>query len=205
MIAEIIIDLIIIFAKLIYKLVIFAFQNFRGKSQDFQLNVINEPQPAPVPSYQAAFSIQPQNTVEEKGEDDNGRYNLNKSLVTPAEQTFLKVLEQAVGDSYRIVPQVPLSAIVSPKDSNYHYTNYRDFNRIKAKKVDFVLYDKINWTPHLVIELDDRSHLQWKRIQRDVFVDDVLGRVGLGILHVPVSCEYDLKGLKEDIGTKVKI
>ena len=208
MLAEIIVGLVVICAKLIYKfgvLIFHIFQSFRGKQQqEFQLSAPTESRPVPLPTYQTTTVVAPrQSVVEETEEGDEGRYNLNKSLVTPTEQEFLKVLEQAVGESYRIVPQVPLSGIVKPKDSSYHYTNYHDFNRISAKKIDFVLYDKINWTPRLAIELDDRSHLKWKRIQRDMFVNDVMKGVGLPILHVPVSYEYEIEGLKEQISEKI--
>lgn len=140
-----------------------------------------------------------------QSDQEEGRYRLNKSLVSDAEKEFLKTLEQAVEGKYRIVPQVPLSGIVSPKDSNYHYTNYRDFNKISAKKIDFVLYDTDNWTPRLAIELDDRSHLRWDRMQRDAFVNELMEGVGLAILHVRTSDGYNLVELKEEISEKIKI
>lgn len=110
-----------------------------------------------------------------------------------------------VGDSYRIVPQVPLSGIVKPKDSNSHYTNYHDFNKISAKKIDFVLYNKETWAPVLAIELDDRSHLKWKRTQRDMFVNELMEGVGLSILHIRTSYVYDHKELRQEILEKTEI
>ena len=118
--------------------------------------------------------------------------------MTPAEKDFLGALTQVVGGRYHIEKQVQLSRIVSPKDSNEHFTNYRDFNRIKAKSIDFVLYDG-NYKPFMCIELDDRTHLRWDRIQRDVFVDEVMKGAGLPILHVRRADSYNLEELRESI------
>jgi len=126
------------------------------------------------------------------------RYFLKHSLLTPTEKEFLKVLEQVVGNHYRIEAQVPLSAIVKPIDSNARYTNYGDFNKIRAKSIDYVLYDK-DYVPCLAIELDDYTHLQSNRIERDHFIDEVMRGVGLRIMHVPVAYIYDQDFLRNII------
>lgn len=187
--------------KQLYKLIVSLLQNRKQAQSGFSLNVTSAPAPMSAP--EAITQNIPQ-VVAETPQTTESRYNLNDSLVTEAEQEFLKALEQAVGGRYRIVPQVPLSGIVKPKDSNYHYTNYHDFNRISAKKIDFVLYDKENWTPRLAIELDDRSHLRWDRMKRDVFVNELMEGVGLPILHVPTSYSYDQEGLRLEISEKIK-
>lgn len=126
------------------------------------------------------------------------RYTLKQSLLTDTEREFLEVLEQIVDGNYRIEVQVPLSGIVKVLDSSRHYTNYHDFNQIKAKTIDFVLYDK-EYKPYLAIELDDRTHLQPNRVERDHFLDSVMSGVGLRIIHVPVSYTYDLDKLRAQI------
>lgn len=130
---------------------------------------------------------------EEKVEN---KYKLNQGLVTPTEEAFMKVLEEVVGDKYRIIPQVQLSRIMKPIDSNSHFTNYHDFNLIKAKSIDFVLYDKDLIHPYLAIELDDYSHNRADRIKRDEFVNRVMEEVGLRLIRIPVAQSYDLENLK---------
>lgn len=198
---EILFTSIAFIARSIYKGFVLLFQKHPQNS--FELTRV-QPNPAPHPP-----SVGVQSSIEKKQKttqsNEEGRYNLNKSLVTEAEQEFLKVLEEVVGDSYRIVPQVPLSGIVKPKDSNSHYTNYHDFNKISAKKIDFVLYNKETWAPVLAIELDDRSHLKWKRTQRDMFVNELMEGVGLSILHIRTSYVYDHKELRQEILEKTEI
>jgi hypothetical protein len=127
------------------------------------------------------------------GKNNLGQYRLRDCLITQAEKNFLEVLKESVGDKYYIELQVQISRIVEPTNSNYS-----DFNRIKAKSIDFVLYDK-NYKPFLAIELDDSSHLKADRIDRDNFVDGVMNSVGLRIIHVPVSYHYDIEKLRNQI------
>jgi hypothetical protein len=185
-IVEIIAWLIYFLAKLIFKLIQKILRAFVGDRKGFfKVNDVS-PQ-AYVPETPVVTS-------------DNvyKRYCLRQSLITPAEKGFLNVLEQVVGDRYVIESQVQLSRIVTPLDSSKNFTNYRDFNQIKAKSIDFVLYNK-DYRPYLCIELDDRSHLQWGRIKRDMFVDEVMKDVGLRIIHIRVAYSYDLENLKRQI------
>lgn len=126
------------------------------------------------------------------------RYGLKESLLTPSEKNFLSVLEQVVGDSYIIEKQVQLSRIVTPTDSDNNFVNYKDFNQIKAKSIDFVLFNK-DYSPYLCIELDDLSHMRWNRQKRDVFVDKIMEDVGLRIIHIRASNKYGLEELKKTI------
>lgn len=136
-----------------------------------------------------------QNLVNQEGSNYE-----TKDLLTPAESKFLFVLEQAVGGRYEIGKQVQLSRIVTPKDSDKNFTSYHYFNKIKAKSIDFVLFDKTkNYKPYLCIELDDRSHLRWDRIKRDDFVNEIMKNVGIRIIHIPVRYFYDIEKLKRQI------
>jgi very-short-patch-repair endonuclease len=58
--------------------------------------------------------------------------------------------------------------------------------------VDFVLFNKEYFTPHLVIELDDSSHQRGYRRARDNFVDEVLNKVGIKIVHIKTAYQYNL-------------
>ena len=64
------------------------------------------------------------------------------------------------------------------------------FNRIQSKQVDFVLCTRDIFTPVLVIELDDASHEEEARSDRDTFVDAALAAAGLPILHIPAQKSY---------------
>lgn len=199
MLADIIVALGTLFGMFIFWLFKKIFDNRNKIKGLFKLNEtpLNTPE----------INIQTQNNVDQISEFENElpvqekvnkKYTLKESQVTEAERDFLEILKHVIGDRYRIEPQVQLSSIVRPIDSNSHYTNYTDFNKIKAKSIDFVLFDNIN-KPYLVIELDDRSHFRLDRIKRDQFVNDLMNEVGLRIIHIKTSYSYDIEKLRKQI------
>lgn len=113
-------------------------------------------------------------------------------LVTSAEREFFFVLERAVQGRYYVVPQVELSKIIKPEKGTWEY-QYK--NKINLKSVDFVLFDKEYFTPQIVIELDDSSHQLPTRVARDGFVDAVMAKVGIKIVHIKTAGTYNLEGI----------
>ena len=103
-------------------------------------------------------------------------------LLTRAEREFFNVLERAVAGQYYIFPQLALDKIVMLDGKGSLKGGYR--NKIDLKSVDFVLFDKQNISPVLVIELDDYTHQRPDRQKRDGFVDRVLNHCEIPILHI---------------------
>jgi very-short-patch-repair endonuclease len=99
---------------------------------------------------------------------------------------------------YYIFPQVSLASLVVVERGASSRQSYH--NKIDRKTVDFTLFSRDTLAPRLVIELDDSSHDREDRKERDAFVDDVLARAGLPLLHVKTRNAYDPRGLAEDIG-----
>jgi very-short-patch-repair endonuclease len=91
-------------------------------------------------------------------------------------------------DQLIVFPKVRLADLVyMPKGTADRQTH---FNRIQSKHVDFVLCDREKIRPVLVIELDDASHEEEARRDRDTFVDASLSAAGLPILHIPAQRSY---------------
>jgi hypothetical protein len=130
-------------------------------------------------------------TTSESNKDIYLPYAKKLYLMTNAERTFFKSLTQAVGNRYYIVPQVELCSIVEVATGEKEWRKYR--NMIDRKSMDFVLFDPEYFTPQLVIELDDKTHEQEKRIKRDDFVDAVLEKAGIRIKHVKTAYQYNLE------------
>jgi hypothetical protein len=114
-------------------------------------------------------------------------YRIKEGLMTKAEKNFFDVLEKTVDNRYYIVPQVNLASLVFVSGTKYFKTF---LNKIDRKTVDFVLFNR-QFTPVVVIELDDSSHDEISRRRRDDFVDRVMSRVGLKIVHIKTAYTYD--------------
>ncbi len=129
------------------------------------------------------------NAEDKKESDDYKHYVKKNYLMSKAEHEFYKVLQETIKDKYYIVPQVQLSKIVEVNKYEKNKRTY--FNKIDRKSVDFVLFNKEYFTPYMVIELDDSSHMLPERENRDGFVDSILNRVGIKIIHVKTENNYN--------------
>lgn len=136
----------------------------------------------------------PEITFEEEEEEKEVYlpYKKKSFLLTKAEYNFDKILRKVVQDNYYIGRQVPLSSIVEVTSS---YKPYR--SKIDKKTLDFVLFNKAGYTPHLVIELDDSSHLRIDRIERDRFVESVLRKAGIKLVRIKNSYEYHIEQISK--------
>ena len=126
-------------------------------------------------------------------------YVRKEALLTAAERSFLGVLDQAVGEDYRIFAQVRLADVVDTKRGLNNSDRQKAINRIQSKHFDFLLCDKDDLSVICAIELDDRSHQKRKRRDRDAFLDGLCQAVSLPLLHVPAKGAYSVPELKSKI------
>ena len=122
----------------------------------------------------------------------NTKYVKRDYLLTQTELKFYKLLKTITDEmNLTICPQVPLYEILRNKD-------YKDFNKIQSKSIDFVITEP-NLKIKMCIELDDASHYQAKRLQRDEFINKLFTDLDIKLIRVPVKSFYDLEELKSKI------
>lgn len=127
---------------------------------------------------------------------DISRYRRADFLTGP-ERRFLPALSAALAGRAHIMVKVRLADLAHPDLPHHTSAWHIAFNHIKSKHVDFVVCDS-SFQPLCVIELDDSSHFQFKRVKRDQLVDKVLQDVGLPIFHIHTKSSYspgDFKAL----------
>ena len=120
-----------------------------------------------------------------------------------SERKFYYMLSDILSDKYLLFSKVRISDLLYlPKYQNNSYS-YR--NKIQSKHIDFIVCDKQNVKPLLVIELDGNSHLRKDRIKRDKFVDEIFKDASLSILHIKVSDSCNKSYLSDIIGKKIEL
>ena len=119
------------------------------------------------------------------------------SLLTPAERAFFAVLRQALGEDYHLFAKVRLGDILEVQRGVSGKRRFAAFGRISSKHADFVACDPGTFAVRGVIELDDRSHLQRHRQERDQFFDAALAVADIPVLRVTVQRTYSPKDLRE--------
>jgi hypothetical protein len=111
-----------------------------------------------------------------------------KSLLSPAELVFYNALKEAVGDRFLILLKVGVRDLC---EITHREVNHAAFNRIAAKHVDFVLCDQVTLLPVVAIELDDLTHYQLDRAERDLFMNELFRVIGVALIRHRVQMTYD--------------
>jgi very-short-patch-repair endonuclease len=122
-----------------------------------------------------------------------------EALLTQAETAFFASLQLAVGEDFFLFSKVRLADIIEVRPGLSNKFRMRAFNRICGKHLDFVICDPDSFTVLGVIELDDKSHQQSNRRQRDAFIDKALSAAGIPILHMPAQKRYSAQKLRDQV------
>ncbi|MBV1789036.1 DUF2726 domain-containing protein [Marinobacterium sp. D7] len=119
------------------------------------------------------------------------RYRRRQTLFTAAERSFLGVLDSIIDpQQHRIFGMVRVADLIEPEPSRNRSQWQKAFNRIQSKHFDFVICKADDLTPVCAIELDDASHKQSKRQQRDEMLEAICKQVGMPLVRVPAKRGY---------------
>lgn len=134
--------------------------------------------------------------------DAGASYVARDSLFTPAERSFLGVLENAVGDRFRVFGKVRIADVINVKSAS-NRTWQSAFNRISAKHFDFVVCESTTTRVVCAVELDDQSHNRRARVARDELVGVVCNKSGLPLLRIQAQAAYNVRDISAKFGALV--
>lgn len=116
-----------------------------------------------------------------------------KYLLTKNEyREYMQLREIANRNNLIICPKVRLLDIIEPRKGESEYQKL--LNKIQSKHIDFVICDK-DLRVKAILELDDNSHNQRDRQERDAFVDQILTSVGYKVIHTRSITETTLEDI----------
>lgn len=130
-------------------------------------------------------------------------YQSKESFMSSAEREFFGVLKSAVGSKYQIFAQVHLPTILDHKINGQNW--HGAFRHIDEKSVDFVLCDSISFKPLLAIELDDKSHDEESRQQRDEKVERIFKEANFPLLRFENHGQFDQAGIARRIDETLNV
>jgi hypothetical protein len=126
-------------------------------------------------------------------------YQKADSLFSPAERSFLGVLDGAIGDRCRVLGKVRLADVISPIRGLSKSDWQKAFNRIGSKHVDFVLCKKDDLSLVCAIELDDSSHKKGERKTRDDFFEKALNASSVPFIRFAARTSYNIQEVRTKI------
>jgi len=129
---------------------------------------------------------------QKQSRDDGGAlsFKIQAALFTPAERSFLGVLDLAVGKDFRIFGKVRVGDVLAPQDGLNNRARTTTLNKINRKHFDFVLCKPDDLTVLCAIELNDKSHLQKNRRDRDAFLVNACDGAGLPLIMFDARRAY---------------
>lgn len=123
-------------------------------------------------------------------------YKPKEKFLSNNEITLYKTLKKICYElKLTIFAQVSLSQIL---EINNRRKQQQLFNRIMCKSIDFVLYDEETNTIACCIELDDKTHEQEERKERDLFLDKIFNH-NIKLIHIKSQKFYDAEEIKNKI------
>lgn len=123
-------------------------------------------------------------------DDDRPPYVLAGHLFSPAERAFLGVLDQVLGNDFRVLGKVRVAEVLGIASCQTRAAWQKAFNRISAKHFDFLLCRPDDLRPVCAIELNDLSQTRSQRRRRDDFLHDACTAAGLPLVFFPAQRSY---------------
>lgn len=130
-------------------------------------------------------------------------YKIREYVMSKPEQTCFNVFKEIIGEKYYIFPQMHLPTFLDHKIVGQNW--FGAFRHIDEKSVDFVLCNKQTFLPILAVELDEKSHEQPIRQDRDKEVERILDYAKMPLLRIRNDDLRDKKELLRKIEATLDI
>lgn len=117
-------------------------------------------------------------------------YEANRTPFSPAEASFFRVLEVAVGPEHRVFAKLRMADLLAVRRGLSGSERRSAMNRVDRKHFDFVVCERETLRVVAAVELDDASHAAPSRQKRDDFVERACAAAGLRLARVPVQNAY---------------
>lgn len=139
-----------------------------------------------------------------KGKKTNSKLDNNysvKPLITKYERYFYDIFVELENElDIKVMPQVNLSSIIN-KDTNQRYRTEL------FRNIDFGIFTKDYSKILLLIEINDNTHNQKKRIRRDKKVDEIVRKANIKLIkfysNYPNKKEYVKERVKKEISNLI--
>lgn len=124
-------------------------------------------------------------------------YVQKEVLFSPAERSFLGILESAIDENSRVFAKVRVADVLTPSVKATNRSMWQTaFNRISSKHFDYIICDKSTLEIRAAIELDDKSHNSKTVMARDSFINDICQNANLPLVRFSAKRTYEVNKVK---------
>lgn len=129
-------------------------------------------------------------------------FERKSTLFTPAEKNFQNLVEQAMGNKYRIINRVKLSDIVTIRKGVSSRASQTAATNADNKYLDFVICDRQSMKLLGAIDLVDTQGKGYK-IKKDWFVSGTLEASAIPHIRIKVKANYTLEEIRTCINSRL--
>jgi hypothetical protein len=120
-------------------------------------------------------------------------------LFSPAERSFLGVLEQALSEEFRVFGKVRLGDVIQPAKGLNKSQRQTAWNKVNFKHLDYLICRTDTLGVVAAVELDDKSHNAKNRFERDQFIDQALSSAGIRMVRFKAQKSYEFVDVKRKL------
>lgn len=132
------------------------------------------------------------NEEQEDSKTDEKMPYTKKLLLTKNEWAFYKKIKPICDENnLHIISKVRLADLVEVKKELEYKEKQKYFNKIKNKHIDFVICNPDNLAVIALVELDDKSHDNKDRAERDEFINKLCESVGYTIIRAHQNDNFE--------------
>ncbi|WP_085298493.1 DUF2726 domain-containing protein [Cognaticolwellia mytili] len=129
-------------------------------------------------------------------------FDRKTAIFTPAEKNFQNLVEQAMGDRYRIINRVKLADIVTIRNGVSNRAGQTAANNANSKYLDFVICDRDSMKLLGAIDLVDTKGKGYK-VKKDWFVSGALEAAAVPHIRIKVKANYTVDEIRACINSRI--
>lgn len=130
-------------------------------------------------------------------------YEVHRTMMTEHERMLFENLRTVLGSTYDVYPQMKLDKIFSVNLPNYSKYYLGSLRKINQKSVDFLVVKRDTQSPTFAIELDDFSHENEDRRERDNFVGELFNHCNFPLVRFNPG-QYKVEELRVVLGKYIE-
>jgi hypothetical protein len=129
-------------------------------------------------------------------------FDRKAAIFTPAEKNFQTLVEQALGEHYRVINRVKLSDILTIRSGVSSKASQAAKNNADNKYMDFAICERETMKLVGVIDLVDTKGKGYK-VKKDWFVSGALEAAAIPHLRIKVKASYTVSEIRACINTRL--
>ncbi len=131
--------------------------------------------------------------------NESKKYKKIGQLFTTSEKRFYQALIEAVDDDVIVMGKVRVADLITPSNGKDNKQWWALFNKISRKHFDFVLIRNKTLSPICAIELNDKTHKEKHRQERDEFLLEACNSANFKLIFIQAQSAYNITSIRKAI------